>query len=139
MHEQEQDTARSVTDGLQTVNYVADAGGRQELVPGFVWQPVDVVNRQAWQEIAQHIAASRVLVESGQASCLHYYMTANQMDTALMASYTGQSRWWVRLHLRPWCFRRLSRRTLEKYAELFQVRVEDLACGRLLAPVYEQQ
>lgn len=130
--------ARAVTDGQQTVSYVADDSGRPTLAPGSIWQPVAEANRQAWQEIDRKTAAARALVTGGRVSCLHYYMTANQMDLGLLAGSTGQARWRVWLHLRPWGFRRLARRTLERYAALFQVRVEDLREGRLLTPTSGQ-
>lgn len=138
MNTDQQDAIRAVTDGLPTVSYVADNSGRPTLTPGFVWQPVAEANRQAWEEIERRVAASRAQAIAGRVSCLHYYMTANQMDAGLLAAYTGQSRWRVWLHLRPWGFRRLGRETLEIYAQLFQVGALDLLHGRLLPPVFDQ-
>lgn len=128
----------SVTGGLHTVSYVADEQGDQELLSGSVWQPVNVVNRQAWVEIEHHIAASKERIAQGRVSCLHYYMIANQMDTGLLAKYTGQARCLVRLHLVPFIFRRLGPKTLDKYARVFLVSSEDLAQGLLREPVYNQ-
>jgi hypothetical protein len=134
-----ENSANSVTDGLHTVSYMADSRGDQELVSGSVWQPVNIVNRQAWEEIEQHVKASKRKIAEGRVSCLHYYMIANQMDIGLLAKYSGQSRWLVRLHLIPFIFRRLGRTTLKKYAELFMVSPEDLIQGKLRPPVYNQR
>ncbi|MCI5158563.1 MAG: hypothetical protein D3906_09020 [Candidatus Electrothrix sp. AUS1_2] len=109
----------SVTGGLHTVSYVADEQGEQELIPGSVWQPVNVVNRQAWEEIEYHIAASKERIAQGRVSCLHYYMIANQMDTGLLAKYTGQARCLVRLHLIPFIFRRLGPKALRSMPRFF--------------------
>ena len=92
-----------------------DNRGNQELVAGSMWHPVDIVNRQAWAEIDKQIEAAKKKIAAGRVSCLHYYMTANQMNTGLLASYTGQSRWLVRLHMVPFFFNRLRARTLKKY------------------------
>ena len=61
-------------------------------------------------------------------------MIANQMDTSLLAQYTGQPRWKVCLHLLPCIFNRLSAKTLQKYAKLYKISPDDLRNGRLLAP-----
>ncbi|RWX46845.1 hypothetical protein VT98_12533, partial [Candidatus Electrothrix communis] len=139
MKNEQNNREESVTDGLHTVSYVADAQGEQELISGSVWQPVNIVNRQAWEEIEEHIAASKENVAQGRVSCLHYYMIANQMDTGLLAKYTGQVRCLVRLHLVPFIFRRLGRKTLDRYAKVFLVSPEDLIQGILKEPVYNQE
>lgn len=138
MAQTKQNGKSDVTDGVKIVSYVADNNGNHELVQGVMWSPVDVVNDQAWQEIDRHIAASKEKIAAGRVSCLHYYMTANQMDTALLASYTKQSRWVVRLHLIPFCFNRLGSTTLGKYAQIFNVSLDDLIQGELMPPVYNQ-
>ena len=132
----EHQTHNSITNGLKTVSYQVRGDGQCQPVAGPGWQPVNVVNAQAWQEIEKKIDRSRNKILRGQASCLHYYMTANQMDISLLARYTGQPRWLVRLHMIPFIFNMLSKSTLKRYADLFQVSEKDLAHGRLLAPVY---
>ena len=132
-------SAEDITDGLKIVSYAVNSKGEYELTPDFVWQPVHVVNHQAWQEIEKNIAASKDKIAAGRASCLHYYMTANQMDPGLLAQYTDQPRWKVCLHLLPFIFNRLSAKTLQKYAELYRISPDDLTQGRLqpLIPNHE--
>lgn len=129
----------NVTGGVKIISYVANNNGNQKLVQGSMWSGVDVVNHQAWQEIDKHIEASKEKVAAGRASCLYYYMTANQMDTSLLASYTRQPRWLVCLHLIPFCFNKLRPGTLSKYAEVFNVSQDDLIQGELKPPVYNQR
>jgi len=128
-----------IADGLKIVSYGVNSKGDYELTPDFVWQPVNVVNHQAWQEIEKNIAASQAEIAAGRVSCLHYYMTANQMDTGLLAQYTGQPRWKVCLHLLPFFFHRLDATTLKKYAELYKISPDDLIQGRLQPPIYNHQ
>jgi hypothetical protein len=127
-----------ITDGLEIISYVANNNGSQELVSGSMWHPVSVVNRQAWQEIEKKIEASKRKIATGQVSCLHYYMTANQMDTGLLAKYTAQPRWLVRLHLIPFFFNRLRAVTLNKYVKIFKVPQGDLIQGKLGTTVHNQ-
>ena len=128
-----------ITNGLKIVSYAVNSKGEYELTPDYVWQPVNVVNHQAWLEIEKKIVSSRDKVAAGRVSCLHYYMTANQMDIGLLARYTGQPRWKVCLHLVPSIFKRLPARTLKKYAELYKISPEDLTQGLLRPPLYHHK
>ncbi len=139
MESKNKSSKSEIAKDLTTVSYVANSEGYQELVPGTFWNPVNVVNHQAWQEIEKQIEVSKRKIQAGRVSCLHYYMTANQMDTSLLAKYTGQSRWLVRLHLIPLFFHRLSAKTLKIYANLFKVTPDDLSCGNLNPPIYNLQ
>ena len=139
MEQKETSAADGITDGLKIISYVANNKGSQELVSGSMWDPVAIFNRQAWQVIEKQIEASKEKVASGKVSCLHYYMTANQMDTALLAKYTGQSRWLVRLHMVPFFFSRLRVGILEKYIEVFKISLNDLSPSTLKPPVYNQR
>lgn len=129
-------TDEEITDGIRIVSYSANRNGEFELVSGTGWKPMNVANRQAWIEIEKNIIASKKKVETGRVSCLHYYMTVNQMDITLLARYTRQSRWQVRMHFIPLIFKWLRPKSLHKYADLFQVSKEDLKNCRLQAPVY---
>ncbi|MFA6498182.1 MAG: hypothetical protein WC256_03850 [Desulfurivibrionaceae bacterium] len=139
MENPEYSSGEGITAGLKIVSYAVNNKGEYELRPDFVWQPVNVVNHQAWLEIDKKITQSRKKVAAGRVSCLHYYMTANQMDTGLLAQYTGQPRWKVFLHLVPLIFNRLSANTLKKYAELYKIAPDDLIKGRLLPPLYNHE
>ncbi|MDJ0623546.1 MAG: hypothetical protein QNJ17_11310 [Desulfocapsaceae bacterium] len=132
------DTEKDIANNIKTVSYTSDADGNQKPVSGSYWQPVNVVNHQAWREIEKQIENSKEKIRAGRVSCLHYYMTANQMSVGLLASYTGQSSLLVRLHLLPFIFTRLRRETLQIYADLFKIEVEDLIEGILKPPLYQQ-
>jgi len=130
-------TENGITDGVDIIGYLVNDEGKYELVSGPGWQPVNIVNRQAWREIEKQIEVSKKDVDSGRVSCLHYYMTVNQMNIGLLAGYTNQSRLRVRLHLIPFFFKRLGPTTLKKYGNLFQISTNDLKKGRLKPPVYD--
>lgn len=136
MNTQQNSSDPRIDDDLKTVSYVANGNGLQELTPGSIWDPVHTVNEQAWREIEKQIASSRRKIAAGKRSPLHYYMTANQMNADLLARYTHQSRWRVRLHLLPFFFKRMGGKTLKNYADFFKISVEDLQNGRLKPPLY---
>lgn len=129
---------KDIAGDIPTISYTPDREGNQERVAGSYWQPVNVVNQQAWRQIDRQIEVSKRKIEAGRVSCLHYYMTANQMSVGLLGKYTGQSGLLVRFHLLPFFFKRLRRETLQVYADLFKVEVEDLIRGELKPPLYHQ-
>jgi hypothetical protein len=53
-------------------------------------------------------------------------MELKLMDIKVLAGYTGFWGWQVRRHMRPSVFKKLSDRRLRRYADVFEVRVDDL-------------
>ena len=53
-------------------------------------------------------------------------MEMKLMDIPIVAGYTGFWKWQIRRHLKPKIFNRLSDRKLRKYAETFEVSIDDL-------------
>jgi hypothetical protein len=48
------------------------------------------------------------------------------MDISILSDYTGFWKWQIKRHLKPDVFNRLSDKKLQKYAEAFNIKVEDL-------------
>jgi hypothetical protein len=80
----------------------------------------------AWQDIEERIAAAREKVLRREASPLLYFMELKLMDIGVLAGYAGFWKWQVRRHLRPGVFKKLSARKLRRYAEVFDVSINDL-------------
>jgi hypothetical protein len=119
------------TDGSQHYTEVQSAG----------WEAENVVLRQAWEDIADKVAAAQQQVISGTASPLLYHMERHLMDTSILSGYVGYPAFIVRLHLYPFFFKRLSQATLDKYAFAFRISVADMLDlekikteGRIAAP-----
>ena len=115
-----------MAEGLTEVCYAVDEDGRYGLVASAGWEPKNIANDQAWEVIAQQLAAKRLAVKAGEVSPLAYHMAKHQMDIALLAKYVGLWVWQVRRHLRPKVFNGLAPSLLAKYAELFGLTVEQL-------------
>jgi hypothetical protein len=78
------------------------------------------------EEAHNRTANARQQVKSGEASPLLFFMELNMMDTAILAAYSGFWEWTIKRHLKPSVFKDLSQKKLEKYAELFDVTVDEL-------------
>ena len=61
-----------------------------------------------------------------EASPLLFFIEYRLMDIAIVAAYTGFWKWQIKRHLKPSIFEKLPGKKLQRYAEAFNVRVEDL-------------
>jgi hypothetical protein len=82
--------------------------------------------QQAWDVVFDEVEEARKKVLEGKASPLLYYIKKNIMTHSMVASYVSTFGFMVRLHCRPYFFKKLSRETLEKYSYTFRISVEEL-------------
>lgn len=80
----------------------------------------------AWEDIEQRIKDAREKVARGEASPLLYFMELRLMDPGILSAYTGFWKWTVKRHLKPAAFKKLSEEKLKKYAEAFNITVDQL-------------
>jgi hypothetical protein len=106
--------------------YATDSSGKYltELSSG--WDVKISALDVAWKEIEQRTALARGKVLRGEASPLLFFMEYRLMDMAILSGYTGYWQWQIKRHLKPEIFNKLSDKKLQKYAETFNVKVEDL-------------
>jgi len=107
------------------VCYATDDSGKYTTELSQGWDVKAGALDVAWQNIEERIAAAREKVLRQEASPLLYFMELKLMDIGVLAGYTGFWKWQVRRHLRPGVFKKLSARKLRRYAEVFDVSVND--------------
>ena len=107
------------------VCYVTDNSGKYitELSRG--WDIKITALNATWQDIEGRIAAAREKVSDKKASPLLFFMEQGLMDIGILASYTGFWKWQIKRHLKPDVFKNLSDKKLRRYAEVFNVSVND--------------
>lgn len=108
------------------VCYATDSEGKYvtELSKG--WDVKITALDKAWEDIDHRIEAARQKVLKGEASPLLYFIEKGIMDISLLADYTGFWQWQIKRHLKPDVFNKLSDKKLQRYAEVFNVSVDDL-------------
>src|ERR1700757_3917948 len=79
----------------------------------------------AWNDIEKRIAAAKQKVLAKEASPLLFFMEYRLMDMAIVAAYSGFWKWTIKQHLKPAVFEKLSDKKLQRYAETFNVSIED--------------
>ena len=108
------------------VMYAVDDGGAYTTVRSSGWEAEEVVLRDVVNDFKDRAETIKALVAAGKASPIEYFMHAKYMDLASLSAGIGMWRWRVKRHLTAKGFSRLNRRILERYAEFFNVSVEQL-------------
>jgi hypothetical protein len=108
------------------VCYVKNAEGKYETVLSSGWEVKKVALDNAWDEVKERIAEAQEAVAKGEKSPIYYFMAVQLMDMPVISDHTGFWPIFVKWHMKPSVFKRLKRRTLEKYAKAFGITVEEL-------------
>jgi len=108
------------------VCYVKNEQGKYETVLSTGWEVKAQALDSAWDEVKERIETARQEVARGEKSPIHYFMALRLMDMPVISDYTGIWPFFIRRHLRPSVFNRLSDRVLRKYAKAFEITVEEL-------------
>jgi len=89
-------------------------------------ETVRVIVEQHWDVINERIEEARQKVLTGKASPIVYYMEKTLADPITVSMMSGISLWRVKWHLKPGAFKRLNEKVLKKYADGFNISVEQL-------------
>ena len=108
------------------VCYATDSEGKYTTELSKGWDVKITALDKAWEDIDIRIENARKKVLNGEASPLLFFMEKGIMDISLLADYTGFWQWQIKRHLKPDVFNNLSEKKLQRYAEVFNVSVEDL-------------
>lgn len=111
---------------FKVVKYAVDDDGNYGTVGSVGWEPENTVLNQAWDEINKKVEETKKKIEAGELSPLAYHMEKNIMDVGMLSQYMDISKRKVAKHLEPSGFNALDIKTLEKYAEVFDISVDEL-------------
>src|SRR5690606_2865012 len=121
-----QDQSSLSKKSLKELCYAVDEDGKYTTALSSGWEPKTVALDGSMQLIQQRIEQAKHLVVNGQASPIVYFMEKSKMDLSILASYVSMWKWRVKRHFNPKVFAKLSNRTLKKYADIFEISVEEL-------------
>ena len=106
--------------------YAVDESGKYSTVLSNGWEIKSAALEVAWKDVEQRIESARQKVEKREASPILFFMELRVMDVPIVAAYTGFWKWQVKRHLKYSVFEKLSEAKLARYAELFEVSVNEL-------------
>ncbi len=108
------------------VCYVTDESGNYITQLSNGWEVKSSALEVAWKDVEQRIMDAQQKVLNKEASPILFFMELRVMDIPIVSAYTGFWKWQVKKHLKYDAFQKLSESRLAKYAELFEVSVDEL-------------
>jgi len=121
-----QDKSNLESANFKELCYAVDENGEYTTAHTTGWDPKTIALDNAIAEINERIEDAKSRVLNKQTSPIEYYMELHKMDLPILASYVGLWKWRVKRHFKPKVFNKLSRGTLQKYAEIFGVSINEL-------------
>jgi len=121
-----QDDSLLLEGNTREICYAVDENGKYVKVLSTGWEPKDIALRQALDFIEERAKKSKEKIANNQLSPIGYYLEKRGMDIKLLSQYTNILRWRVKRHLKPRVFKKLSREILKKYADAFEITVDEL-------------
>ncbi|MEE4198166.1 MAG: helix-turn-helix transcriptional regulator [Bacteroidales bacterium] len=116
-----------ITGGItREVQYAIDENGKYVKTFSKGWEPKNIVNEIAWQDIQEKVKIADKKIKAGKASPLLHFMEKNQMNVSILADYVELSRWRVKKHLKPKGFKKIKQAHLEAYAKIFEITPKEL-------------
>jgi hypothetical protein len=116
-----------ITAGItREIQYAVDENGKYVKTFSKGWEPKNIVNELAWDDIHDNMKLANEEIQAGKASPIMFFMAKCQMNVALLAEYVELSKWRVKRHLKPRGFKKLNQDQLATYAKVLGVSVDEL-------------
>jgi hypothetical protein len=106
--------------------YVKNEEGKYETALSEGWDVKKEALDSAWENVNDRVEEARKAVANGEKSPVYYFMELRLMDLTVLSGYTGFFTFFIKRHLKPSVFKGLSDRKLEKYANAFDISVDEL-------------
>jgi len=126
VNEVPQDDANMLDGKLKEPCYAVDENGNYTTIKSVGWEAKNIVMQQAWSNISSKIDEVRLKVLDKKLSPIAYYMEKNIMSPKLLSQYTGFFTLTVKRHMKYKSFVKLPDEKLKKYADTFDITVEEL-------------
>lgn len=111
---------------MKELCYATDEKGNYTTALSTGWEPKTIALENSIQDVNERIEAANENVKNGKASPIVYFMEVHKMDWLTLSSYVNMWQWRVKRHAKPSIFNTLSNKILLKYAEAFEISVEEL-------------
>ena len=121
-----QDKSNLESANFRELCYAVDENGTYITENSTGWDPKTIALDNAIKDIEERVEDAKQRVFNNKTSPIEYYMELHKMDLGILASYIGLWQWRVKRHFKPSVFKKLSATTLQKYAEVFNVSIEQL-------------
>lgn len=121
-----QDDSPLKSKNINEMVYAVDDDGKFVSVQSTGWEAKTVVQQENLEVLDQRIQQALANVKAGNVSPIVYFMELNRMDWQTLAAYMGKFTFFVKRHGKPNVFKNLNTKTLQKYADVFGISLNDL-------------
>lgn len=121
-----QDKSNLESANIREMVYAVDENGNYTTTLSSGWDPKTIALDNAIKVIEERIAIAKEKVLKNETSPIEYYMELHKMDIPVLASYVGLWQWRVKRHFKPSVFKKLNEKTLQKYADVFEISIQEL-------------
>jgi hypothetical protein len=121
-----QDESNLASANIREVYYAVDEDGNYTTALSTGWEAKKIALDKSMDALEEWIDDAKEKIKAGEASPILYFMYLNKMDVPVLSGYTGYWIWRVKRHLKMKHFRNLSPKILQKYADAFEISVEEL-------------
>ncbi|WP_276681606.1 hypothetical protein [Empedobacter brevis] len=108
------------------VYYAIDEQGEFSQTLSAGWKAKNIVQSETLKILDERVESARQKVMQGEASPILYFMELKRMDWDILSNYVGIWKFFVKRHSKPTTFSKLKEATLKKYAEAFEISVDEL-------------
>lgn len=106
--------------------YAKDEEGKYSTALSEGWEVKKAALDNAWDNINEQIEDARLQVQNGSKSPIYYFMIKQLMTEGILASYSGIWKFNVKRHCKPSVFKKLGDKTLQKYADVFELSIDTI-------------
>lgn len=121
-----QDESNLQSANMTEVLYVTDENDNYTTANSIGWDAKKAALEESMELINERIEEAKQNVANNLVSPIVYFMELNKMDIQVLAAYVNMWQWTVKRHAKPKIFKKLSDSTLKKYADAFEISVEEL-------------
>ena len=121
-----QDESNLQSANMTEVLYVTDENDNYTTANSIGWDAKKAALEESMELINERIEEAKQNVANNLVSPIVYFMELNKMDIQVLAAYVNMWQWTVKRHAKPKNFKKLNDSTLKKYADAFEISVEEL-------------
>jgi hypothetical protein len=125
-HEVPQDKSNLESANFKELCYAVDENGEYTTELSTGWNPKTIALDNAIETLNERVSHAKQRVIALETSPLEYYMELHKMNLPILSSYVGIWQWRVKRHFKPAVFKKLNNKTLQKYADVFDISIEEL-------------